>query len=199
MPTTSGRPSRYCSAACRQRAYRARTKSTPKPLPPLDPCPGQEVPHLTAQELLAWRGMLEVQTRLVRLLDADLQRQAELTTTEFDVLYQLWTAPDHRLRMNQLSGVVTPSAVTRIVTRLADRGLVARSTVPGRQAVDARLTPEGERQVEQAMDILFRDVRREFIDRIPAPDITRLAALWTRLSPLAAGTTTEQGQKPDML
>jgi DNA-binding MarR family transcriptional regulator len=143
--------------------------------------------------------MLEVQTRLVRRLDADLQRKAELTTTEFDVLFRLWTEPDRTLRMNQLAGVVTPSGVTRMVTRLEERGLVARVTAPGRQAVDARLTPRGERNLKRAMDILFRDVRREFIDRIPAPDITRLAALWTRLCPRATGTTTEQGQKPDML
>jgi len=145
-----------------------------------------------------WRGMLEVRTRLVRL-DADLQRRADLTTTEFDVLFRLWTAPERTLRMNRLAGVVTPSGITRMVSRLEERGLVARVTAPGRQAVDARLTPEGERNLERAMDILFLDVRREFIDRIPAPDITRLAALWTRLDPSAAGTTTEQGQKPDML
>ena len=146
-----------------------------------------------------WRGMLEVRTRLVRRLDADLQRRADLTTAEFDVLFRLWTAPEHTVRMSGLAGVVTPSGITRMVSRLEERGLVARVTAPGRQAVDARLTPEGERNLERAMDILFRDVRREFIDRIPARDVVRLAALWTRLDPPAAGTTTDQGQKPDML
>ncbi|HEX6340544.1 MarR family winged helix-turn-helix transcriptional regulator [Umezawaea sp.] len=191
----SGRPSRYCSAACRQRAYRARSRSARRH--PAGPdANGPDVPHLTSLELLAWRGMLEVQTRIVRRLDADLQRRADLTTTEFDVLYRLWTAPDRRLRMNQLSGVVTPSGVTRMVTRLEERGLVERTSVPGRQAVDAALTAEGEQHLVRAMDILFRDIRREFIDHLSSPDVSRLAALWTRLGP-SAGSTTEQGQKPD--
>jgi DNA-binding MarR family transcriptional regulator len=141
------------------------------------------VPHLTVPQLLAWQGLLEVQSRVLRLLDVDLQRRMDLTINEFDLLYQLWIVPGRRLRMNHLAKavLVTPSGVTRMVSRLEERGLVERINQPHRQAVEAALTGEGEQRLAEAMDIVFGDVKRRFVDIIAPSDITRLVALWRRL------------------
>ncbi|MER7499292.1 MarR family transcriptional regulator [Nonomuraea pusilla] len=183
---TTGRPSRYCSPACRQRAYRARLRSGVTPAATEDgeaSAHEREVPHLTERQLMAWRGMLEVESRILPLLDADLRRRADVTINEFDVLYQLWIAPGQRCRMKDLADavLVTPSGITRMVVRLEERGLVRRVTEQGRQAVEAELTPEGERRLRQAMDAHFREVRRLFIDHLSETDVTRLVALWRRL------------------
>jgi len=186
----TGRPSRYCSSACRQRAYRGRRQGVTKldgaerstPAPARTPAE-REVPHLSVPELLAWRGLLEVQSRMLPMLDDGLQRQAGLTINEFDLLYQLWIAPGQRRRMKHLAGavLVTPSGVTRMVTRLEERGLVRRFNSSGRQAVEAGLTESGARQLHQAMDVHFADVRRLFVDNLSDTDIARLGALWRRL------------------
>jgi DNA-binding MarR family transcriptional regulator len=184
-PGGAGRPSRYCSAACRQRAYRARRRNVDAPPEGPDVAGGERgVPHLTERELLAWRGMLKVQSRLLPVLDGELRGRAEININEFDVLYQLWLAPGRRCRMKDLAQavLVTPSGITRLVDRLAERGLVGRANSEGRQAVEAVLTGEGERVLRRAMEVHFAGVRRLFVAHLSAEEIDGLARLWGRLS-----------------
>jgi DNA-binding MarR family transcriptional regulator len=143
----------------------------------------RRVPHLTERELLAWRGMLEVQSRLLPVLDEELRGRAELNVNEFDVLYQLWIAPGQRRRMKDLAQavLVTPSGITRMVDRLAERGLVGRAGSAGRQAVEAVLTGEGERVLRRAMEVHFAGVRRLFVEHLSAEEADALAHLWVRL------------------
>jgi DNA-binding MarR family transcriptional regulator len=185
-----GRPSRYCSAACRQRAYRSR-KSEPPPAPvrrpraprkappPLE----RDVPHLERRELLAWRGLLEVQTAVLPALEAELRSRTGLTLSEFDVLYQLWRMPDKRRRMNDLARavLVTPGGVTRIVVRLEDRGLVRRQSKSGRQAVMTELTQRGEDELQMAMDVHFEGVQRMFVRYLTDADMDRMIEVWRRI------------------
>jgi DNA-binding MarR family transcriptional regulator len=187
-----GRPPRYCSPACRQRAYRARqqvpargreiVRRTRRPTPPTVPVE-RAVPHLSHRELLAWRGVLEVQSAILPALEAELRWNAGFTLSEFDVLYQLWRTPRKRRRMVDLarSVLVTPGGVTRIVNRLEGRGLVERLSAQGRQAVAARLTDQGERELRRAMDVHFEGVRRMFVDYLSDVDIERIVDLWARI------------------
>lgn len=191
-PAGQGRPPRYCSAACRQRAYRAR-KQTPE-IPVERPrrtrqraaapdMPEKDVPHLERHELLAWRGMLEVQATILSELERELHEQTGLTLSEFDVLYQLWRTPNKQSRMVDLARavLVTAGGVTRIVARLEERGLVRRLTVAGRQAVTTQLTLDGERELDAAMDVHFDGVRRMFLQYLDATDIDHLVTLWSRV------------------
>jgi DNA-binding MarR family transcriptional regulator len=191
-PGEQGRPPRYCSAACRQRAYRARRR-VPDPGPeqtrrPRRPAPPPQivekaVPHLSSRELLAWRGVLEVQTAILPDLEAELRQSVGLTLSEFDVLYQLWRTPEKQRRMVDLARavLVTPGGITRIVARLEERGLVRRVSATGRQAVLTRLTPRGEREIAAAMDVHFDGVRRMFVQYVDKADIDRVIGLWARI------------------
>ena len=154
----TGRPARFCSASCRQRAYRDRRAardgsttvqaapgSTVEPTSYPDDLPAEEkvVPHLSESQLLAWRGMLEVHARLLPVLDDELRASIGLSLSEFDVLYQLWIRPRGRLRMKRLAAalLVTPSGVTRIVSRLERGRLVRRNSrrgTGGRRGADRR-------------------------------------------------------------
>lgn len=191
-PGEQGRPPRYCSAACRQRAYRARSRmpdrgreQTRRPRRPTPPPQIVEkaVPHLSRQELLAWRGVLEVQTAILPALEAELRQSVDLTLSEFDVLYQLWRTPEKQRRMVDLARavLVTPGGITRIVARLEERGLVRRVSATGRQAVLTRLTPRGERELAAAMDVHFDGVRRMFVQHLNRADIDRVIGLWARI------------------
>jgi DNA-binding MarR family transcriptional regulator len=197
-----GRPPQYCSAACRQKAYRARRRQPvrkseqnrlvrrPVPAPEIVE---KDVPHLERRELLAWRGVLEVQTAILPILETELRERTGLTLSEFDVLYQLWRMPDKQRRMVDLARavLVTPGGVTRIVARLEERGLVRRVSSAGRQAVVTRLTPRGERELGAAMDVHFDGVRRAFVRHLDDADLDRLIDLWARIRN-ASPTPTDQ-------
>jgi DNA-binding MarR family transcriptional regulator len=184
-----GRRPRYCSAACRQRAYLLR-KNGPVPRadredPPSAPQPVERaVPHLTSPELLAWRGLLELHAKMLPALDNELRTRTNLTVSEFDVLYQLWRMPEGRCRMVDLSRavLVTPGGVTRIVDRLKRAGLVGRTKTAGRQAVTAELTAKGSAELQRAMDVHFAGVKRLFLQYLSEANIDGMNDVWRRIA-----------------
>lgn len=199
-PTTTGghgRPPRYCSAACRQRAYRIRQQTLavepdrPRRVrrPALPPqAVEKDAPHLDRRELLAWRGVLEVQTAILPALEVELRQRTGLTLSEFDVLYQLWRMPDEQSRMVDLAHavLVTPGGVTRIVARLEERGLVRRVSTMGPQAVLTQLTAAGEHELDAAMDVHFAGVRRMFVQYLKPTDLDRMARSWEQVRAASA-------------
>ncbi|GAA1718272.1 MarR family winged helix-turn-helix transcriptional regulator [Streptomyces yatensis] len=147
------------------------------------------VPHLSGQQLRAWRGVLELQAVLMPKLEAELREETGLTINEFDVLYQLWRAPGGVRRVGDLAHdvLVTPGGVTRLADRLVDRGLVERRREDGRQAVELALTSAGGHRIRAAMDVRFRGVRRRFVDLLDAEEVELLAKIWARLRAHNAG------------
>ena len=194
----TGRPARFCSRACRQKAYRDRASvrageaavtrltSPDGPLGQEDLAPNateKAVPHLSEPRLLAWRGLLEVHARLLPALDDELSSGTGLSLSEFDVLYQLWIRPGCRMRMKRLAAalLITPGGATRIVKRLESDKLVRRVSRTGEQAVEAELTALGQERLAVAMDIHFAGVRRSFSDNLDDAETAMLAAIWRRL------------------
>ena len=82
-------------------------------------------------------------------VNRELQREVGLTWAENLVLCQVAMAPDRRLRMVDIAGLlgIAKSAVTKTVDRLEQRGLVARRRPADqdRRIVYATLTDEGAR------------------------------------------------------
>ncbi|UYM06573.1 MarR family winged helix-turn-helix transcriptional regulator [Solicola gregarius] len=128
-------------------------------------------------------GVLSRVSRLARHLD--LARRAafadsELESWEFDVLsalrrsgepYQL--SPGRLLRET----LVTSGTMTNRIDRLAHRALVERLPDPSdRRGVQVRLTPEGRKRVDAALEELLRR-ERDLLSALPAKDSTQLAAL----------------------
>src|SRR3712207_5645930 len=76
----------------------------------------------------AWGGFLRTHATLVRELDEELTREHGLPLSSYDVLVQLETAPDRRLRLSQLADAVllSRSGLSRLVQRLVDQGLLER-------------------------------------------------------------------------
>ena len=107
--------------------------------------------RLSAAELAAWRGFLRTHAMLVRELDLELEAAHGLPLSSYDVLVQLESAPDQKMRMRDLADAVllSRSGLTRLVDRLVRDGLIRRSTC----SADARgafavLTPKGRRMLE---------------------------------------------------
>ena len=95
--------------------------------------------------VMTWRTVLEIHTKVMDQLGAVLSRHG-LSATEFDVLINL--GPHECCRHTELAErvILTRTALTRLVDRLCERGLLTRSPDPtdGR-AIRVQLTEEGRR------------------------------------------------------
>jgi len=124
-----------------------------------------------------------VRARLSELLDTELG----IVPEEAVLLVRLSEAPEQRLRMADVSSTLrlSKSGVTRLVDRLAGRGLVVRAACPSdRRVVYAGLTDEGRRAAAAAAPAMAAGVARQLDGRLSAAD---LDALTVSLRNLLAG------------
>jgi DNA-binding MarR family transcriptional regulator len=130
----------------------------------------------------AWGGLLSVHADLVPVLDRELQQGTGLPLTWYDVLLELNSAPDRRLRMGELGERVTLSRtrVSRLVDELARAGLVTRSSNPDdRRSAFAELTELGRRRLRTAAPIYLAGIREHFSHHLTEAELEVLAAaLW---------------------
>ena len=141
-------------------------------------------PSFSEVELDAWRGFLRTYATLVRELDEELTERHALPLSSYDVLVQLDEAPEGRLRMSHLADAVllSRSGLSRLVTRLADQGLLERVEC----ANDARgqfaaITDAGRERLAEARVTHRAGVREKFLDRLGDRDQRQLAKVWSRL------------------
>src|SRR5215210_2692614 len=77
-----------------------------------------------------------------------------LAEAEFGVLLRLARSPEGRLRMTDLTAQtsLTSSGITRVVDRLADRGLACREACPSdRRSTFAVITAAGKQRLEDSL------------------------------------------------
>lgn len=114
-----------------------------------------------------------VRSRLARLLEAG----PGLAPEEVELLMMLAAAPEGRLRMIDVSESLrlSKSGVTRLVDRLAERGLVLRATCPSdRRVVYAGLTDQGTSILESATPIFVSGLMEHLGDRLEEAQVERL-------------------------
>jgi DNA-binding MarR family transcriptional regulator len=140
---------------------------------------------LAAHELAAWRGLLEVHSRVTQQLDAQMQREHALSLSAYEVLMFLDDAPEHRLRMSEIADrvLLSRSGCTRLVDRLAEQGYVSRcaDNTDGR-GLYAQLTDAGLAKIAAARATHRDGIRRFFLDHLTATDQIVLGDVWTRFS-----------------
>ena len=138
--------------------------------------------------LSAWRSFLRAHATVLRALERELVAEQGLALTDYDVLVQLATATDRRLRMSELADalLLSRSGVTRLVDRMVADGLVERVTCEtDRRGQWAALTRAGYARLRAATPVHLRGVTEHFLDRIGPAD---LAALERMLDPVALDT-----------
>lgn len=117
----------------------------------------------------AWRGVLFASAKVLRIAERDLVEREGFPIAWLDVLAQLYDAPSHGLRMQELDerSLFTRSGLTRLVDRIEAAGLVRREPVPGdRRGVRVVLTPEGRRRHDKAFVEHMHVIEREFGGRL---------------------------------
>ena len=113
------------------------------------------VPELdtAADPVAAWRALNAAHASVHAALEQELRRRHDLSTIEYEVLDQLGSCPQGKVRMAELSDVVhaTQSTVSRVVARLEDEGLACRAMcADDRRGIFASVTDAGRERVTAA-------------------------------------------------
>jgi DNA-binding MarR family transcriptional regulator len=139
---------------------------------------------LTPRELRAWRGLLRVHAKLVKALDAELEREHGLSLTTYEVLLYLNEADEGRLRMHDLAASVllSRSGLTRLVDRLERDGFVERQACDSdARGAFAAITPAGRDKLAAARATHLDGVRRHFLSHLDDARQELLGETWERV------------------
>ncbi len=133
---------------------------------------------------VAWERTLRTVSRLLRVFDREMQDDVDVPLTWYDVLVQLYLAPDLRLRMQTLSDslVLTRSGATRLVDRIEKAGLVRREpAAEDRRGYYAILTEKGQRLMERAQVAHGAGIERHFGRHLNSGEQKTLFAIMSKL------------------
>jgi DNA-binding MarR family transcriptional regulator len=138
---------------------------------------------LSAEEMRAWRGFIEVVGQLNINLEADLSKH-RISLGDYQVLVYLSEAEQHSMRMCDLADMLnlSPSGITRRLDGLVRAGLVSRerSSADGRVMLGV-LTPKGYEKLRTIAPLHVESVREHFIDRLTPQQIEGIGEIFEAL------------------
>jgi DNA-binding MarR family transcriptional regulator len=138
----------------------------------------------------AWLRLLEAQTVLADLFDAELRRDCDVPVVWYDVMIKIWLAPDHAIRMSDLAEQVllSRSWLTRRVAQLEKAGLVTRTNAgdDGR-GVLAVMTERGRERFAEMERSHARSISTHFSRLLTAAEATVIEEACARIA--ASGRT----------
>jgi DNA-binding MarR family transcriptional regulator len=145
---------------------------------------------LSPDEQRAWRAFLDASRLLFECLDRSLERDADLSSADYEILVQLSEAPERRLRMKDLAQGTTfsRSRLSHAMSRLEHSGWVRREACPSdRRGTVAVLTDDGFSVLEAAAPGHVTAVRRWLFDGLTGAQVAQLEqiahVLRARLAP----------------
>ena len=113
----------------------------------------------------AWSLLIDTYALLMPRLGNELEEEAGMSPSWFDVLVNLLIASNHQMRMGDLAErtVISFSRVSRVVDELARRGMVERMPdADDRRAVIVKLTPAGRKRQREAGRVHARGIQEHF-------------------------------------
>ena len=143
-----------------------------------------DTPWLNDTQRLAWVRFAAVLELLPRALDAQLERDEQLTHYDYYCLAMLSEAPNRTLRMTVLASMTnaTLPRLSRVMNRLEDTGYVRREPCPGdRRATNLVLTDDGWNKVVRAAPGHVRTVRKLAIDTLTDQQVEQLSTITARI------------------
>jgi DNA-binding MarR family transcriptional regulator len=138
-----------------------------------------EVPWLSPQEEHLWRGWNRLNTEFLVRLQRQMQADAALSSSDYEVLVHLTDSREGRVRVSDLASLLKweRSRVSHHLTRMERRGLVERSECAedGRGAFIG-VTAAGRAAIEQAAPGHVAAVRELVFDVLDEKDVAALGA-----------------------
>lgn len=134
-------------------------------------------PRMSDDESRAWLSLIAVAELLPVALDAQLREDSDLTNVEFRVLSALKQSPHTTMRAGELARILSSNMprVSKVITRMEERGFVTRKTVAGdRRAVDVVLTQAGRKALIHALPGHLDYVRATVFDHLSERELRTL-------------------------
>ena len=133
---------------------------------------------------LAWYAMLHANTRLTERINAELEAEAGLPLSWFEVLATLSWAPESCARMGALADdlLLSRGGTTRLIARMEEAGLVRRE-IPAhdRRATFAHVTDKGREALERATPIHMAKVGEYFHELLTEEEIEVLTGAMVKV------------------
>lgn len=139
---------------------------------------------LTDEQQAAWRPFIALLLRLPAALDAQLQRDAGITSFDYLVLSGLSESPNRTLRMSELAAIANSSLsrLSHVVSRLEAKGWVRREPCPGDgRFINAVLTDDGGQKVLTTAPGHVAAVRELLIEVLSQEEFAQLGAISARV------------------
>jgi DNA-binding MarR family transcriptional regulator len=139
-----------------------------------------ETRWLSDDEQRTWRAFMTAIRLLTDQLDRELQRDADMPHTYYEILVALSEAPGRRLRMNTLADLCqsSRSRLSHAVSRLEEAGWVRREACPtDKRGAEAVMTDKGFAAIEAAAPGHVEGVRRHLFDVLTPEQIRQLGEI----------------------
>jgi DNA-binding MarR family transcriptional regulator len=131
----------------------------------------------------AWEALFRAQVAMMRQLTDEFPSEV-ISFNEYDALFNLSRARDYTLRIRDLNEEVllTQPSISRLIDRLAQRGLVTKCIDPhdGRGTL-VSLTDEGFTLFRNAAKIHARSIASRMSDNLDRDELAELARLTRKL------------------
>ncbi|MBV9315187.1 MAG: MarR family transcriptional regulator [Pseudonocardia sp.] len=135
---------------------------------------------LDDEEQHTWRAFLTANRLLMDRLDRQLQNEAGIPHTYYEILVRLSEVPGRTLRMSQLasSAMSSRSRLSHAVSRLEEAGWIRRRECPtDRRGALAELTAEGLAALEAAAPGHVEAVRTHLFDQLSREQVIQLGEI----------------------
>ena len=132
----------------------------------------------------AWAALLLFQSRFIRQVERALERRGLIPLTFYDVLLQLRGAPGRSLRFRDLQAeiVLSRSALSRCVDRMASAGLLAKDECPeDPRGINVRLLPAGKAALKAAWPVYLEQILSTFGRHFSDEELHFLAERFSKL------------------
>jgi DNA-binding MarR family transcriptional regulator len=137
----------------------------------------------------AWRSFLTAHAHLTRRISRDLAAARLPDLSWYDLLWALYRQPDRRLRVKDLAEevVLSPTAMSRFVDRVAAAGYIRRDVDPeDRRALRIAITDEGVDLLRRMWPVYERAIEEHVAAHL-GRSAPRLQAMFERMAASARG------------
>ena len=135
-------------------------------------------------QMEAWEAVIRTVGSLLKTFETELQDAVGLPLPWYDVLVQISSAPDGRLRMQALadSVVLSRSGLTRLIDRMEKADLVEREhCTDDRRGYYAVLTEEGRRAFLGAKPVHEHGIYEHFTRHLDGGDARAVVAAFAKV------------------
>ena len=139
---------------------------------------------LDEEERRCWFAVMSLLLRLPGALDAQLQRDADISNFEYQVMAGLSDAPERTMRISELAALAGGSLprMSQVIARLEKRGWVRRTPDPGDGRYTlAILTEDGWAKVTRTAPGHLENVRRLIFDPLTKAQPRQLTDIARRI------------------